>query len=41
MCNIAISGPPNRKIGKLLGVEKTESSSGVNQANAISNLLEE
>ena len=37
---VAISGSPNFKYGKLLGVEKTESSSGVNQANAASNLLE-
>ena len=32
---VAISGPPNCKNGKLLGVEKTESKSGVNQANAV------
>ena len=38
---VAISGSPDCKNGKLFGVEKTESSSGVNQANAVSNLLEE
>ena len=38
---VAISGSPNCKNGKLLGVDKTESRSGVNLANAVSNLLEE
>ena len=38
---VAISGSPDCKNGKLLGAEKTDSSSGVNQANAVSNLLKE
>ena len=38
---VAISGSPNCKNGKLLGVEKTEFSSGINQANAVNNLSEE
>ena len=38
---VGISGSPNCKTGKFFGVEKTESSCGVNQANAVSNLLEE
>ena len=37
---VAISGSPNCKSGKLLGVEKTKSSSVI-QTNAVSNLLEE
>ena len=38
---VAISGSPDCKNGKLFGVKKTKSCSDVNQANAVSNLLEE